>query len=605
MLHSIKTGTRVSEHGTYFCVWAPLAKKMELVILGEEESLHELEKDMFGYWHADINGITAGTRYLYRINGEKRRPDPCSFFQKEGVHGPSTIVDFSGFSIASSPKVAPHERIFYEIHVGTFTGEGTFYSAAEKIGYLKELGVTCIEIMPVSAFPGIRNWGYDGVFHYAVQESYGGPEGLAYFVDACHKEGLQVYLDVVYNHLGPEGNYLSDFAPYFTSKYITPWGEAMNFDGEYSYGVRKFILDNALHWFCNYKIDGLRLDAVHGIFDMSARHILKELSQEIEHYAESSGTNPVLTAESDLNDRKITDKVEENGYGIDLQWLEDFHHCVHSLLTKEKRGYYKDFGSLEDLGFSLNKGFVYNWRYSHYRKKFFGSDSRNIDPSKFIVFIQNHDQVGNRLNGDRLGALLDFDTLKLAAGVLLLSPYTPLLFMGEEYGEKAPFYYFIDHGDKHLCDAVRKGRKREFRGFRFKGEFPDPASKDVYEQSCLDKSLLNKPEHKQLFLLYKELISFRRSHPAYKGIKRKNAVAYTKGSGLLFLQIKKQKRHFILVVFNFSSRPLNAKNSILPGGSWSLLLDSSKFDGMLKKPKKLGSTEMLQIPAKSFLLLTR
>jgi len=595
------------EGGTRFRLWAPKAKKAAVVLKGEDDVCIPMQEEGLGYWFADAKGVENGSIYMYRLDDKTARPDPCSLFQKKGVHAASCVVDTKRFSITPLPSLNGEELVFYEMHIGTFTQEGTFKAAAEKISYLKELGVNAIELMPVSAFPGKRNWGYDGVYPYAVQESYGGPEGLALFVDRCHGEKIAVFLDVVYNHLGPEGNYLREFGPYFTKKYTTPWGEAVNFDDKYSYGVRKYFIDNAIHWFSHYDIDGLRLDAVHGIFDMSAKHFLSELSGAVEEYSKRTKKRRWLIAESDLNDRRIIDPARHDGYGLHAQWLDDFHHAAHALLTKEKRGYYADFGHLEDLQASLNRGFVYGWHFSRFRKRFFGSDSSDIDPSHFIAFIQNHDQVGNRPAAERLSISLGRSELGLAAGLLLLSPYMPMLFMGEEYGETAPFHYFINHGDARLVEAVRRGRKREFKGFRHKGEFHDPQSEETFIKSKLDWALKEKEPHKTLLSLYKRLINFRKNHPVYQNLKRGEVFCtIDKAHKTLFLHLGKDGGDAVVVVFNFGKRKRCVKNH-LPGGGWRVELDSGAFlfsSGHLEREDKEDKSSPCVQP-KSFLILRK
>ncbi|MGC8495511.1 MAG: malto-oligosyltrehalose trehalohydrolase, partial [Syntrophobacteraceae bacterium] len=419
------------------------------------------------------------------------RPDPASFSQPEGVHRPSEVIDLR---VAGRERswggIALEDYIFYELHVGTFTAKGTFEGVIEKLDHISLLGATSLEVMPVAQFPGARNWGYDGAYPYAVQNSYGGPAGLRRLVDACHERGIAVTLDVVYNHFGPEGAYLRDFGPYFTNRYITPWGEAINFDDAYNDGVRNFFIRNALFWLGAFDIDALRLDAVHAIYDRSAVPFLAQLSESVRELGEKTARPRYLIAESDLNDSRIIRPREHWGDGLDSQWSDDFHHSLHSLLTGERGGYYRDFGRLEDLTTVLGEGYLYSGRYSEFRKRNHGNRSADLESKKFVVASQNHDQVGNRMLGERLSKLVSFEALKVCAAAVLLSPYLPLLFMGEEYGEEAPFLYFVDHTDPELREAVRKGRREEFKEFMWEGEVPDPDRRETFLNSRLNWSRL-------------------------------------------------------------------------------------------------------------------
>lgn len=496
-----------------FRVWAPFCSKIEIkLFLSGCETLTAMEKDSKGYFYTEVSNISSGTRYLYVLDGKKERPDPASHFQPKGVHGSSCVVDHDDYKWKDCKwkGITLRDMVIYEAHVGTFTSEGTFYSMLKKIPYLKKLGITCLEIMPVAQFPGERNWGYDGVGLYAVQNSYGGPEGLKKLVDVCHCQGLSVCLDVVYNHLGPLGNYLYDFGPYFTKKYNTPWGDAINYDGRESDHVRHFVIENALHWISRYHIDVLRLDAIHGIYDFSAKHILEELNDAVQERASNLGRQVFLIAESDLNDPRIIRPKKQGGYGLSGIWNDDFHHAVHSYLTGERRGYYEDFGRLDDISKAIKEGFVYDGKYSPFRKRRHGKSVKDLASEKLVVCIQNHDQIGNRAFGERLSTLVDFDKQKLAAVLLVLSPNTPLLFMGEEYGETAPFQYFVNHQDADIERAVREGRKKEFAAFGWKN-IPAPESEKTFLDSKLNWNAKKKSGHRYLWCLYRDLLALRKT----------------------------------------------------------------------------------------------
>ena len=389
-----------------FLVWAPLINRVEVHILSPEERIVPLKKVSRGYHYGVVPGVKPGTRYFYRLDGNTERPDPASRFQPEGVHGPSQVIDphFVWEELHWSGIPFSH-YVIYELHVGTFTAQGTFDAIVPHLDELKDLGITSIMIMPVAQFPGDRNWGYDGVCPFAVQNSYGGPEGFKRLIDACHQRGLAVILDVVYNHLGPEGNYFHDFGPYFTDQYRTPWGPAINFDGPDSDEVRRFFIENALSWVTEFRLDALRLDAVHGIFDSSALHFLQELAATVHEQAERLNRRIYVIAESDLNDVRIVRSPELGGYGLDAQYNDDFHHALHTLLTGERIGYYKDFGRLQDLAKAFAEGFVYSGAYSPTRRRRHGNTSKYLAAPQFVVFAQNHDQVGNRRSAQRLGLL--------------------------------------------------------------------------------------------------------------------------------------------------------------------------------------------------------
>jgi maltooligosyltrehalose trehalohydrolase len=509
--------TPLSTGDCLFLVWAPFADSVNLHILNSPGRSLPMEREPKGYFRLHVEG-GAGSRYLYDLGGkgEKMRPDPASRCQPEGVHGPSQVLAPEEFNWSDDHwrGLPLRQLVLYEVHVGTFTPEGTFDAIIPRLRNLKELGVTALEIMPVAQFPGVRNWGYDGVFPFCVQDSYGGASGLKRLVDACHSEDMCVALDVVYNHLGPEGNYLADFGPYFTDRYCTPWGKAVNFDGECSDEVRRFFAQNALYWIGEFHIDVLRLDAVHAIVDTSAKPFLGELNEVVQAEAARLNRQVHLIAECDRNDIRTVQLQARGGYGFGAQWNDDFHHAVHTVLTGENTGYYQDFGEISQIAKSLTSGYVYEGEYSKYRRRSHGSDSKGVKGEHFVVFTQNHDQVGNRMNGERLAHLVDFEALKVAAGVILLSPFVPLLFMGEEYGETAPFLYFVSHQDRDLIEAVRLGRRSEFETFRWSGEPPDPQDPGTFLRSKLKWQLQQCEPHKQLREFYAELLRRRKEFPA-------------------------------------------------------------------------------------------
>lgn len=437
-----------------------------------------------------------------------------------------------------------------------------------------------------------------------MQQSYGSVEGLKRLIDACHQQGMVVILDVVYNHFGPEGNYTVNFAPYFTNKYRTPWGSAINFEDAYSDGVRNFFIENALYWFRDYHIDALRLDAVHAIYDCGGKHFLAELAEQVAEFCQQQGRKFYLIAESNLNDVRVINPPELGGYGIDGQWSDDFHHCLHTLLTGELRGYYQDYGRCDQLAKVLREGFAYSWNYSSFRKRYHGNYAGDRPPHQFVVCAQNHDQIGNRMLGDRLSHLVSFEALKLAGGAVLLSPYIPLLFMGEEYGEEAPFLYFISHGDPNLVEAVRKGRKEEFTAFHLQGEPPDAQSRDTFLQCKLNWQQRMEGKHQVLLNFYQQLIRFRRQIPALKQSDRHRIeVTSLETQKLLTLRRWSQDSH-IFCLMNFSNRPETASD-LVPEGTWQKQLDSSDSQWLgngSSLPQTIAQEQDLTIQPQSFAL---
>ncbi|AFZ19461.1 malto-oligosyltrehalose trehalohydrolase [Allocoleopsis franciscana] len=588
-----------------FTVWAPAHEEVAVQIVSPVQRLLPMQKDEWGYFKVLAENIEPGTLYCYKLGAEADRPDPASHSQPKDVHGPSSVVDHTqmNWNDADWSGIPLEEMIIYELHVGTFTPEGTFEAIIPRLRELHEFGVNAIELMPIGQFPGNRNWGYDGVFPFAPQHSYGGSEGLKKLVDAAHQQGISIILDVIYNHFGPEGNYFSDYAPYFTNHYQTAWGNALNFDGEYSYGVRNYFIENALYWFNNYHIDALRLDASDHLYDIGVKHFLQELAENVDALSKKQGQKFYLTAENDLSDTKIIRPIESGGYGIDAQWNDAFHHCLHSLLTGEESGYYEDYGTCEQMAKAFKQGFVYSGQYSPFRKKFHGSDSSAIPGHQFVVFTQNHDQVGNRALGERLTHLVSFKGLKLAAGVLMLAPNIPLIFMGEEYAEDAPFLYFVSHTDQKLVEVVREGRKKDFAAFHIEGEFIDPFSTETFQQCQLNWDKRQEGKHKVMREFYQHLIQLRRTLPALKQLDKENLEASAvEEDKLLFLR-RGSSGDQIFCIMNFNKNKVTCKPS--PGGIWRKILDSSDEQWMgsgSTLPEKLIREQEVTIRPQSFAL---
>ncbi len=499
-----------------FEVWAPKAKRMSVKV-GEQTSSMEGPNE-HGWWKARVETAGFGSDYAFLIDDDKTPyPDPRGMWQPEGVHGPSRVLDPT-FAWTDSMWQGPPltGAVIYEMHVGTFTSEGTFEAAIARLPYLFELGVTHVELMPVAAFPGKFGWGYDGVGLYAVNELYGGPEGLKRLVNACHGQGIGVLLDVVYNHFGPVGSYANKFGPYLTHRHCTPWGDAINFEDSGSEDVRQYFCDNALMWMREYHMDGLRLDAVHEFVDRSAIHFMEQLSAEVEVLSSTLGRRLVLIAESDLNDPRVVTPREAGGFGIDAQWSDDFHHALFTLLNPaETGGYYADFGRLEDLASALMRVFVYDGKFSTYRNRRHGRAVQGLSAHRFVGFIQDHDQVGNRAKGDRLEQIVGMDLAKVAAGLVLTSPFVPMLFQGEEYAASTPFQYFADHEDPEMAKAVSEGRRKEFAAFGWSPEeIPDPENAETFERSKLNWDEVGEGRHGEMLDWYKRLIHLRRSSPS-------------------------------------------------------------------------------------------
>ncbi|HEY3845357.1 MAG TPA: malto-oligosyltrehalose trehalohydrolase [Acidimicrobiales bacterium] len=547
----------LSGETTRFCVWAPWSTRVE-VRLGAGAPIG-LESRGDGYHAADLDGCPVGTRYRFILDTEHELPDPASRSQPDGVHGPSEVIDLGQHrwaDVGYRPRPL-WQFVISEIHTGTFSGAGTFDAAMDELDELVAVGINAVEIMPVAQFPGRRNWGYDGAFPFAVQNSYGGAAGLQRLVDACHQRGLAAILDVVYNHLGPEGNVLGTFGPYFTDRYRTPWGPAVNFDGPDSDEVRSYFLDNARQWFSDFHFDALRLDAVHEIIDRTATPFLAALSRQSATLSEALGRPCHLLAESADNDPRVVTTTAAGGLGMDAQWNDDFHHALHTSLTTERSGYYADYTGPDDLARAMDEGFVYQGQHSTFRQSAHGAPSNMVAPERFVLFAQNHDQIGNRPGGDRLVTLVSTEQARLAAAVLLLSPGLPLLFMGEEYGETAPFPYFIDHGDPALTEAVLAGRAREFAPLAEPGHPLDASAEATFEAAKLDRSRRAKPEHAALWELHRDLIALRGAVPALQRSARSEARAWASG-GVVTLR-RAHEHGNVVALFNFSERPAEGR----------------------------------------------
>ena len=498
-----------------FHVWAPLPKQLKVQVDGVAYPMEG--PDARGNWWAKVDAAECGSQYGFLLDEDPvAYPDPRSFSQAEGVHKLSVLYDqkefvwsdehWRGLPLASA--------VMYELHIGTFTQAGTFDSAIERLAYLQELGITHVELMPVAEWAGDRGWGYDGVLLFAATQHYGGPDAMKRFVNACHEHQIGVILDVVYNHFGPVGNYTGRFGPYITDRHQTPWGAAINFERAGSDEVRKFFLDNALMWLRDYHCDGLRLDAIHEIMDRSAVHFLEQLSAQVENLSAMAGRRLFLIAESDLNDPKIVRSIEANGYGMSAQWSDDFHHSLATIIFTDPghKGYYDDFGAMESLAKAIKDVFVFDGQYSKYRDRSHGRPVDNVSAHHFINFLQNHDQIGNRAFGDRIQETIGLPKTKAALGLVMMAPYIPMLFMGEEYAASTPFLYFADHEDPEMARLVAEGRKREFADFGFDGnEIPNPEDLDVFTRSKLNWDEVHVGEHEEMYQWVKALIRIRRN----------------------------------------------------------------------------------------------
>jgi maltooligosyltrehalose trehalohydrolase len=594
-----------------FVVWAPEKEKVTLHIAKPREQKIPMQRAEEGYFQLEADHIAPGTRYFYQLDADRKDlPDPASHYQPDGVHGPSQVVDHSAYSWNDLAwrGIPFKDLILYELHVGTFTPEGTFAAIIPRLDELSETGINAIELMPVSQVSGNRNWGYDGVYPYSVHNSYGSPDDLKRLIDECHQRGIAVFLDLVYNHMGPEGNYIGQFGPYFTSQYCTPWGDAINFDGAWSDGVRDFFSDNAVFWATQYHFDGLRLDAIHTVYDTGAVNFWEYTQEKLKHIREQTGRSFYLIAESDLNSPRVIQSPEIGGFGFEAQWLDDFHHALYVLLNERARNRYEDFGEIEQLAKALKEGFVHSGDYVGFRKKKFGRSSAGVAGNHFVAFTHNHDQVGNHPRGQRWAGIMDFERLKLGAAMMMLSPYVPMLFMGEEYGEDNPFYYFVSHLDPELVEAVRKGRKEEFSGFNWDVEPPDPQSEQTFNQSKLSWEKRKTGKHAVLLNWYKELIRLRREEKPLQSFD-KNAVDVSIEQEKVLIMRRRAGTGALYCFFNFAEHEITLSNPVKNGGA-NKLLDSTEKQwqesgrsnkGQSKLPP-LATSQPLNLPPLSVVL---
>ena len=557
-----KIGAWYDPNGSEFIVWAPLQDKVDLVLEQRPAIIHPMTRNELGFWTLTLP-VEPGTPYRYRLNEKDAYPDPASFYQPQGVHGPSVVAlrDFP-WDDQNWTGIPMTNMIIYELHTGCFSATHDFEGVIRRLDYLLELGINTIELMPLAQCPGRRNWGYDGVAAFAIQSSYGSIGDFQRLVNTAHAKGIAVIVDVVYNHMGPEGNYLPLFGPYFSKKYSTPWGSPLNFDGPWSDGVRNYFLQNARMWLEDYHVDGLRLDAVHAIYDFSAYHFMQELKDLALDVETRTGMKKTLICEMDLNDPRYINPVEKGGYGLDGQWIDEFHHALRTLMTGERNAYYEDFGDISHLEKAYRQTYVYNGTYSRHRKRTFGGRADSNPYSQFVVFSQNHDQVGNRALGDRLTHNLSFEQLKLAAAAVLLSPYVPLLFMGEEYGEKNPFRFFTDFGDPALIEAVREGRRNEFKEFSQDVELPDPQAETTFLESNLSWDYQD-GQAATLLAYYKHLIHLRKTRPAMQGMTREDFHLHQANGQTLCFERKIINDH-LYIWLHFGDTPVTIDRNGLP-----------------------------------------
>lgn len=584
--------TCVPNEGTYVRVWATKAQTVSVIWVGKDgaESKPEpLEAEERCYYAGFFPGRKEGDRYFLLFDGARKIPDPASRYQPEGIYGPSEVVSIEyGWTDSEWRGLPFSEWVIYELHTGTFSDKGTFEGIIEDLPRLRDLGITTLEIMPVAQFPGKRNWGYDGVFPHAVQNSYGGPENLKKLVDEAHRHGLAVILDVVYNHLGPEGNVLYQCGDYTQSRYNTPWGQAINFDGPWSDEVRRYFLQTVWQWLTEFHLDGLRLDAIQTIFDTSPVPFLEELSVLKEEAEKVVRRSLNIIAETDTNDSRILIPARQGGIGMDAHWNDDLHHALHAYLTGERDGYYLDYGNIGHIAKIYRNGVCYDGDYSIYHKSRRGRSYEGVDARRLVVSSQNHDQIGNRMYGRRLSGLVDFEKLKLAAACIFLSPFTPFVFMGEELAAKNPFLYFVDHTDPDLVRAVQEGRKREFSAFAWRGEPPDPADPETFRKCALTDKAPVKSElsgvmteyYRRLIVISKELRNRYLLHP--EGYD----VVFNEDAKQVALQRVDGKECFA-VIFSFGERQAECAVTDVRGRKWTSVFQSQDFQiGALDFPEK-------------------
>ncbi|RBL90833.1 malto-oligosyltrehalose trehalohydrolase [Chitinophaga flava] len=550
-------GAFLKENGDcFFRVWAPFRKSVTLLLLGSKEVSYPMTSEEGGYWSTTVQEVADGMHYYYLLDEHLQRPDPASRHQESTVHRGSCVVDPAAFTFTDDnwKGLEPRDLIIYELHIGTFTKEGTFQAAREKLPALEALGITAIALMPVCQFPGDRNWGYDCVYPFALHNKYGTTAEFKALINTAHHLGMAVILDVVYNHAGGEGNYQPDYGPYFTDKYKTLWGPAVNLDDNWCDAVRDYYIQNALMWLDEFHIDGLRLDSLHECQDSSAVHFAWELSEAAAELEQQSGRRKLLIASTDLNDPRYTNPVKIGGYGLTSQWADDFHHALHAWLTGEQQGYYEDFGQFQHLEKAFRDAFVYTGQYSSFRKRKFGLLSDDGDCQRMIVFSQNHEQVGNRMLGERLGSLVSFEALKLVASAVLLSPFVPLLFMGEEYGEKNPFLFFTAYSDPALVEEVKKARSRWFSAFfNTNKSIPDPQLEESFTRSRLGWDTSTR-SNAALLACYRFLIAFRKHRPAMRTVSKESVSVRPAGKDQTLLAIERTSgQDKVLILLNFNT----------------------------------------------------
>jgi len=605
-------GLNFDQGKAVFWLWAPRLKQVILQLQSSDTHIDFVAKPN-GYWQLDGIEIQPGEVYNLIVeasDGHKgsehklmQRLDPAMLWKANNDDG-SIAYDLTAFPWSDDGWKSLHLEnfIIYELHCGTFTSNGELSAIENRLDYLVDLGITAIEIMPVAQFSGARNWGYDGVFPFAVQNTYGGPQALQHLVDTCHKKGIAVVLDVVYNHLGPEGNHLDDFGGYFTDKYQTPWGKAINFDDAYSDEVRKFYLENVLMWFRDFHIDALRLDAVHAIKDFSAHHFLEEVKSATAQLSQLTGRNYYLIVESDLNDNRYINPQESGGYGMDGQWIDEFHHALRVASGEPKTGYYEDFNGVEHLAKAYRDAYVYDGQYSRHRKKTFGRKAAGNAGKQFVVFSQNHDQVGNRMLGERSSALYSHAMLKLMAGAVFCSPFIPLIFMGEEYAEENPFLFFVSHHDEKLIEAVRKGRLEEFSAFHQNGHPPDPQSIETFESSKLNWNLLHLDKHASMFEYYKELIALRKQSKVLGNLDRNCLDAQALIAEQTVILKRWNSEESIFCILNFSAESQIISEIIPKAAS---LIFNSLGHGNIQSPPSSTTFKTITATAETLLIFSQ